>query len=188
MKNRLLVGALLLVGACDMHYLSGIGQPLAQMTFEHVEKYPIYVASYETINLSNNTKLPEGFVINPSDNIYKYFNSRFEASGSQGKLNITIKNVSVIHEVIQSKNKISGFIGIDKSDHYLVQAEIIMKLYGDNEAKNKEITFKSSRNIYISEHLSVVNREKLQMQALDKLIDDIDIAITGAFKNTFLLL
>ncbi len=189
MKNKFFLCSLLLLGACNMQH-SGGGEPLAQMTFEHVKKHPIYVASYEPIAFTSNTKqlASEGFVVDPANIIYDYLTSRYEASGAQGKLKIVIKDVSIEHEVVKSVHKLGELFGVDKRDHYIIQAELGLQIYGITKYEQQEITFKANRNIYISEHSSLVDREEVQMRALDSMIDDLDIAIRKVLKEKFFVL
>ncbi len=57
----------LLVSACTIPAYDG--NPLAQMTFDHVKPFSIYVASYEPVNMNSGVthKLPDGFISDPSE-------------------------------------------------------------------------------------------------------------------------
>ncbi len=188
MRNILGLCSILLFSACDLQYVGG--EPLAQMTFSHVNKYPIYVASYEVNPVdASRVSLSENWLIaSPADIIYDYLNSRFEASGSKGKLKITIKNIDVSYHVVDSDYKVGELLGINKKDLYVVSAVLGLKAYGVTKYDHKEVTLKAHRNIYVSEYSSVVDREKVQMQALDSLIDDLDIAIRKILKEDLSLL
>ncbi len=185
-QNILFCAALLLLGACDLQY-DGKGAPLAQITFNHVKPFPIYVASYEPVALGHDIKMPEDFVYDPSKLIYDYLSARFSASGSAGKLTLTVKDVSINYNVVASSNKIAKTLDIGGSDHYTVRAVIEIQLYGFNN-KNKKITLTANRNIYISEHVSLVDREQAQIRGLDALIDDIDMSIRKILRNKLSIL
>ncbi len=175
----------ILVSACSLN--SNDGNTLAKMTFNHVNAFPVYVASYEPVNINEGKThlLPEGFVTDPAPLIFDYLSSRFEASGHQGKLRIEIKDVVIRHEVVSSDNDIGAMIGLGKKDHYNVKAYIDVILLGSGDVDKRMQSMIVSRNIYISEHLSLVEREKMQMQALDNMIDDLDIALRKVLKETF---
>lgn len=163
------------------------GDPLAQMTFDHVKPFSLYVASYEPINIHEGVRqrLPEGFVTNPIDLIYDYLGSRFEAVGNQGKLKIEISSVTINYSVAESSNSVGSLIGLGKRDHYHVKANVDIIGLGIGHSEFKKQSLVLSRNIYISEHVSLVERERLQMQALDSMIDDLDIALRRVLKDQF---
>jgi len=182
-RNLILFGALML-GACNPIYTGG-GDPLAQMTFDHVRTYPVYVASYESVALVRleAADLPEGFVADPAELVHDYLKSRFEASGSQGKLRAVINNVSVKHEVVRSKSKLGAALNVANMDHYMVRVGITLENFGIVEQPNQSIKLTAYRNLYISEYSSLVEREKAQMMVLDKLIDDLDRSIRAVLKD-----
>lgn len=163
------------------------GQPLAQMTFDHVKPFPVYVASYEPVNLYAGVKQkrPVGFVSNPSELIFDYLGSRYEAAGNQGKLKIEIADVLINHAVVESDNSVGSLIGLGKRDHYHVKAHINITGLGIDHTEIRKQNLIVSRNIYISEHVSLVERERLEMQALDSMIDDLDIALRRVLKDQF---
>ena len=178
----------LFVSACTM--VSGNdGKSLAQMTFDHVKPFPVYVASYEPVNMNAKVgyNLPEGFVTNPSDLIFDYLTNRYEASGHQGKLRIEIQDVLIKHALVSSDNAVGSLIGL-KKDHYHVKADIDVIALGIGNSEIKKRNLIVSRNIYISDHVSLVEREKLEMQALDSMIDDLDITLRKILKEQFNIL
>lgn len=178
-----------MLGACNAMYTGG-GEPLAQMTFDHVKPYPVYVASYEAVALevTDKTGKPEGFVSDPAVIVHDYLKSRFEASGSQGKLRAVIKEVVVQHESVDSQNKLGAALGVAKMDHYMVRVGIALQTFGTADHERQSVTLTAHRNFYISEYSSLVEREEAQVLALDKLIDDIDISIRGLLKDQFHIL
>lgn len=173
------------LGGCA---LTNNGMPLAQMTFEHIKPYPVYVASYEAVPLAHKTNLPQGFVADPGVLISDYFKNRFQASGHQGKLKSVIEHVSVAYGVENSDHKVGNFLGLGKREHYRVDAAVKLELLGGKDHDMSEVRLKAYRDIYISEHVSIVEREKAQMEGLDKLIDDLDIAVRDVISRQFKLL
>ncbi len=174
------------VGACT----NNTGAPLAQMTFDHVKPFPVYVASYEPENIyaSGMKMLPEGFVSDPSKLIYDYLQNRFEAAGHQGKLKIQIMDVSVQHAVVDSENKVGALIGLAKKDHYTVKAYIDVTGLGVGTYDEQKRSLVVSRNIFIADHLSLVERERMEMQALDNMVDDLDLTLRKILKDQFKIL
>lgn len=186
MKRSVLFCSSLILGACSPLYTGG-GEPLAQMTFDHVKTYPVYVASYEPVAFvtAAGNILPAGFVSDPAEIVYDYLKNRFEASGSQGKLRAVIENVTVRHEKIRSTNEIGAALGVANMDHYAVHVVIVLQAFGTANYHHQRVTLTAHRNIFISEYSSLVEREQAQMLALDKLVDDLDISIRKVLNDTF---
>ena len=189
MKRGILLCGALMLSACNPMYTGG-GEPLAQMTFDHVRAYSVYVASYEPVELVNpqGSVLPEGFVSDPAIVVHDYLKSRFEAAGSQGKLRAIIKDVVVRHETVPSKNKIGAALTVANMDHYTVRVAVVLQAFGTAGHESQSVTLTAHRNFYVSEYSSLVEREEAQVLALDKPIDELDISIRAVFKNQFKVL
>ena len=170
----------LLFTACT----TGDGKPLAQMTFDHLTPIPVYVAGYEVINDKGITRI-EGFVGDPAQSITDYFHNRFAPNGSNGKLVARVVDSSITHRVNQSDNSFGALLGVDRDDEYTIKAQMAIQLYGSGAYQFKEVIINATRVVAISEHKSLVDREKIQMAAIDKLIDDIDQEIQKILKDQF---
>ncbi len=184
MKSAVIVTSILLLGGC----VSGKnGDPLPQITFDHVKPYPIYVASYEPVGLEQglSPERPIGFSVDPERIVLDYLNSRFESAGYQGKLVATIRSVEIDHKRIDSDNAVGAFIGLDQKDHYRVSVVVDLSAHGAQGLDWQKQSLTVYRDIYISEHVSLVEREKLEMRAMDHMIDDLDIALRKILKDKF---
>ncbi len=191
MKHKIIVfKAFLLSFLSACTFSNNDGSVLAQMTFNNVKAFPVYVASYEPVNINKGKThlLPEGLVTDPAPLIYDYLNNRFKASGNQGKLRIEIRDVIIRHEILKSDKSLQAVIGFGKKDHYNIKAYIDITVFGSGDTDNFSQSMIVSRNIYVSEYLSLVDREKLQMQAIDNMIDDLDIALRKILKDKFKIL
>ena len=183
--KRILLTVLLL-GACNP-LTTGHQEPLAQMTFAHIRPWPVYVASYEPVPFSGQVALPAGFAADPAVLVHDYLQSRFAASGSQGKLRMIVQDIAVTHTKTESPHKWGTMLGVNTHDHYMVRAGVKIELYNDTGGGYSGTTLTAHRDIRIPEHASPVERERAQMEALDHLIDDLDIAIRKVLKDDFSL-
>lgn len=163
------------------------GDTLPQITFDHINPYPLYVASYETVALpvENVPNSPVGFVTKPDRMILGYLNSRFEASGYRGKLLIKIQSVDIKHERVDDESSLINLIGVNKKDHYRVSVTIDIEAHGVNNIEWKKQSMTVYRDIYISENVSLVEREKIELRAMDNMIDDLDIALRKVLERKF---
>ncbi|MCK5375078.1 MAG: hypothetical protein KAJ40_07325 [Alphaproteobacteria bacterium] len=185
MKRALIILGTLVLGACTS--IGTNGDPLPQITFNHIKPYPLYVASYEIIGLSeaNSLTIPDGFVSDPSQIVYDYLNSRFEAAGNQGKFLAQIRSVDITHNQVSSDSSINAFVGLDKKDHYRVTVVVNLSTRGVHDVDWQRQNLTVYRDIYVSEYVSMVDREKLEMQAMDHMIDDLDIALRKILREQF---
>lgn len=179
-------GCIFLLGACAISKIDG--KPRAQMTFDHIKPYPLYVASYEAVPFAEQVVLPQGFVADPSRLVGDYFAHRFESAGHQGKLRSVVEQVSVKHAIESSDHKVGNFLGVGKQDHYRIDVVVNLQLFGVGAHQMKEVRLKAHRDIYISEHVSMVEREKAQMEGLDSLLDDLDEAVRDVLNRQFHIL
>ncbi len=193
MNRKILVAAgILTLSGCTTFQ---DGKPLAQMTFNHITPKPLYVASYEPVEVSMPSVLPEGFVADPAKIVHDYLTNRFEAVGTQGKFKATITSSIVEHDVVASRNKFGEILGVDKKDHYVIKVTIALKSYGLSEfsqassyARDMSTQIRATRDLFVSEHVSLVEREKRQLEALDFLVDDLDIPLQKLLREDFNIL
>lgn len=180
----IVLGVLLLTGCAS---LGKNGDPLPQITFDHARSYPLYVASYEPLEVEGTSEsLPVGgFIADPGRIVHDYLISRFEAAGTQGKLVAKIRSVDIAHERVDSENAIGALIGLDQKDHYRVSVVLDLNAHGVNGMDWQKQSLTVYRDIYISEHVSLVEREKLEMRAMDHMIDDLDIALRKILNDKF---
>ncbi len=187
MKKYALIVSCAFLSACTTY---NDGKPLAKMTFEHVQAYPVYAASYEVVpyHSEGSLVLPQTFVANPAIFTRDYLTNRYEAVGSQGKFRATIQSVKVEHERLSSENKVGSVIGVAGMDLYKVEVQVSMEALGMPGYERQGSTITARREIKVSEYVSIIERERLQMQALDALVDDLDVAMRKILKNEFHLI
>lgn len=179
--------AILAMPACSPLY-NHDGKPHAHITFEHVRAIPVYVASYES-HAEYNGKLdvPEDFMFNPATFILNYLKHRFEPAGQNGKLSVFIRDVSVSHQRIKPDRSFPLALGFNHQDEYIVKATLDVTLLGmHGGTQNRILTL--NRVILIAEHMSLVDRERLQMQALNNMVNDLDGNLRGILNHEFQVL
>ncbi len=177
------VVTLFMLGACNAPYNGG-GEPLAKITYNHIDPMPIYVAAYEPVPYPKQVDL-QGFVMNPADVVYSYLQNRFQAVGAQGKLRVSVHDVSLTHEVTESEGKVRAAIGVDRKDHYTVRIMVKVQSYGLDTYNDSEVVLTAHRNIFISEHVSIIEREALETEAMQELIEDLNTALRKILRDRF---
>lgn len=166
------------------------GKVLTELSFNHIQPYPLYVASYEVFTTPNtdSLKIPDGFVANPVKIANDYFTNRFNSTGSRGKLSVLIDSANIEHKIEQSSNKIGAYMGVDRYDTYDISMIIKMVVFDVSEFEKKESSIRVNRSISISEHETLAEKERLQMDAMDKLMDDVDLGVKNVLAQDFSML
>lgn len=184
-KSKILtvILATTLLGACT----SGDGAPPAKLSFDKLQPYPVYVASYEILTTPHvdSLKIPEGFVANPVQIAQDYFSNRFTETGTQGKLSVIIEKADVTHKIEKSKSKVGAFIGVDHYDVYNILLSVKLRVLDVSGFERQENTITARQMVSISEHVSLAERERLQMETMDALMDDVDGAVKAMLGKDF---
>ncbi len=183
----LVCGALAAFPACTMN---PEGKPLAKMTFNHINPFPVDVASYEIQNRTDGSfgftaKQPENFVAPLNETVEDYLHSRFGSVGQNGKLLVVLEQADVTQKQVPSDSKIGAMLNVDNKDQYEMNVAVKLAIYGANGFDVKETTIRGYRAVTMSEHLTLAEREKYQMEAMDNLIDDLDGAIQKVLSEEF---
>jgi hypothetical protein len=168
------------------------GTPVAKMTFEHVQSFPVDVAAYDVRDeFGSFQEIDEEdmhFVTSPGRVVSDYFRSRFAPAGENGKLIVSVESARVEREVFVSENRVGALMGVGKTDMYKISVHVRLLSYDAGGYDQKEMKMVARRNVGVSEHVSLAQRERLQMEALDSLLDDLDAAVQKALHEEFHLL
>ncbi len=168
-KHKILgFAALSVLAACS----TGEGLPQADITFQHLQPMPVNVRNVETGVQPGNEA--NGFVISPTTASERYLSSRFRAAGGQGTLRARMEEVTVRHVYAPAKGKVAGYLNVGGHDVYDVKVVLRLEHAGESGAVLYGNTLKAQRTMNITEHASIAEREKFQMEGLEKLFADLD--------------
>ena len=160
------------------------------MTFNAAKSYPVNVASYQYASFAqdNPIVLPKGLDVNPEQAIYGYLAKRFQPSGNIGKLKAYIQSVTIDYNKEESGNAVAAVLTLDEQDIYTITAEIAFEILGTQTIERDVTVLRIKRVIKQSEHLTLAEREAGQFQAVDEMLDDLDIAIRENLLRKFKVL
>lgn len=194
LKNLALTGlASLALAGC---VTAAKAPPVERMTFESLDPFPIYVASYEIQNqtpeasgiIPQDERQEDGFVASVNKTVEDYLQHRFSSVGSNGKFLAVLKEASLKKSVLPSDNKVGAWMQVDNRDRYDMKVVVHMAIFGVGQYEKKSIDVIANRMITVPEHYTLAEREQLQMQALDNLLDDLDGSIQQVLKEDFQIL
>lgn len=181
--------ALILLSGC----VPAVGKPPAEITFDHIKPFSIYVAAFDVqegyLGMGDNQNMGgTTFLTPPGQVVVDYFKSRYAAAGTNGKLVVNVESSSVTHKLVESENTMGAFLGVDHKDVYHLEVVSRLTAYDVGGFMQKEMKITAKRDLSISEHITLAERERAQAQALDQLLDDLDRAVQHALRNEFNIL
>ncbi len=148
------------------------GTPLADMTFAHLQPWPVNVARID-VRIEDTLSVPD-FVKPPEDIAREYINARFRPAGPVGILDIKVKQAKVEKSYIEPENSIAQFIGFGGGDAYKVTYQIQLDHMNGTGLTLSSHVVSATRTINISEHVSISEREQRQQAGLEKLFQELD--------------
>lgn len=151
---------------------TGAGMPVADMTFQHIQPMPVMVSRVET-DVRPGQEV-DGFVISPTTASQRYLSTRFNAVGGPGTLRAVMEEVTVRHVYSPSKGRVSGFLNVAGHDVYDVKLVLRLEHISDSGTVLYGNTFRAQRTMNITEHASIAEREKHQLEGMELLFADLD--------------
>jgi hypothetical protein len=165
------------------------GKPLPNFDFNYIEPVSVNVANVEALNHYGSAKhtadVGHLFVVQPDETFRKYLQSRYKPVGPRGNLVLEIQEASVFEFDEDADSKIVNWMGVGGFQEYNLTLKVLARaldIPGFNE-KSKVIT--AQRRVKMSEHASVAERERLQFEALEKAMHDIDTALQRSIRQEF---
>lgn len=173
MKYLALGAALATLAACTVPATGG--QPMPKMTFAHLKPIPVSVYAVNVHKMDGKT---EGdFIVDPMTLAEDYARSRFMATGGDGTLEVIIEEASVTKATEESPNNVARLFNVGSMDKYDVVVRMRLEhiASGGNVAYGK--TLSARRLLSITEHASVAEREKHEIEGLEKMFSELDKAV-----------
>lgn len=168
--------------------------PLQKMTFDQLEPFPLYVASYEIKNQTLDMlgfapdNVEQGFIASVSQTVDDYLRHRFSAVGTNGKFLAVLKEATLTQKQIPSDNRIGAWMNVDNRDRYDLKVVVHMAVFGLENYEKRGVDVIANQMVTIPEHVTLAERETLQMQALDSLLDNLDGSIQQVLREDFRIL
>ena len=185
-RTMMLAFSALILSACTS-MPSPEGKPLAHMTFGHLPTVPLQVSDIirEPIAPDIYSAIPEGFTVPVDDLTAAYLDHRFKAIGGPEVLNISIEQLSVTYDEKTSENAVAAFFNVAKIESYDIHLAMDLTLTNKESGAVRGRKFTVRRGINITEHASIADREKRQLQGVEAMFADIDQAVLDILQNHF---
>jgi len=115
------------------------------------------------------------FPITPTQAVHDWVTQRIKGTGKANQLEVVIKNASVIEETLPRTDGIKGFFTNDQTERYSGHVQLELKIYGERKGiPEAEIFVEAKRARTIGENATMQDREKLQFQIVNDLMQEIN--------------
>lgn len=189
MRGFLVLFFVVALGACE-NTLSPQGDPLPRLEYRHNAPIPLEVSSIDfedrtAENAKDADYVP--FVQPVSDTLRSYLLARYAASEGFEGLSFILEDVRLTKTYRPPENKIGAFMGVAGQDIYQIDIQLHARLK-DTHGNTRGKRFNIGRKLSLSEHVSIAEREKRQLEALEALMADLDGTLQESFAGHFQIL
>ncbi|HEY0901252.1 MAG TPA: hypothetical protein VGD95_03945 [Micavibrio sp.] len=189
----------LLVSACVLGLAACTSTPVAtqspqqELSFTNVPPYHVNAARVEVetryVAGADPKDVASSWAVSPDVAVRRYAENRLQPSdmpGQTGALKFVIDDARVYKTMIQPDNKVVNWVGAGNQDQY----EMFLKLaiyytddVGMQTGRKGELSF--NRTLTMPASVSLAEREKRQLQFLEQLMKDVDVAVAKALSEKF---
>ena len=161
------------------------GKPLPHLQYQYSAPIGLDV---KNIDVQDHTRDVSSEYVNYVESVegavLNYLGNRFRSDGGSNAetLSFVLEQVSLAQDFRESDNRVGAFLGVAGQDVYQLSVTVHANLedrLGNMRGKRIHV----GRKLFISEHASVAQRDKLQLEGLEALIHSLDEALLESFGN-----
>lgn len=122
----------------------------------------------------------------PAEGVKIWVNDRLKADGGEYRMEVVIKDASVVEEQLPKTQGLKGTFTVDQSQRYNAKLNVEVKVYGTRKLlpeANAEVTVTKSRTI--AENASLEERERLFNQMTNELLTMLNTELEKNIRNYF---
>lgn len=184
----LIAGSVVLLAGCSSTATGS--KPVQELSFTNITPYHVQASRVDVetkyVPGADPKDMASSFAVAPDVAVRRYAENRLQPGGQTGGLKFVIEDARVYQRVIKPDNKVVNWMGAGNQDQY----EIFLKLslyytddVGVQSGRKGEMSF--NRTLTMPASVSVAEREKRQMEFLDKLMKDVDTGVMKALSEKF---
>lgn len=187
MQRRLfkiiMLSSFILLGACAQNP-QPLGKPMPTLTYTHLMPYKVQGGSVKVmqsavIDAASDAAM-QGFIMRPDTLLNRYAKARFmgveQDYSLPQKAVFNIEQLSLVKK--SDEQNIVGILSGAAVDYYTLNVFVSLTPMAENGRVMKPYTIKLKRELLVPERSSLAEREMLEFEFLEKMIDDIDAKIT----------
>ncbi len=177
--------ALTLLAGCSSTNLDG--RPMPEFAYQGMRPVALNVSAVDFVLNYNPGADPKDvsgrFVISPTEALRRYTAQRYTAAGGTQTLRVMVDDASMHLRQIQQKNSALKWADIGTEDEYELNMTVRALPVRSDGTEGTSMQWKFRRTLVMPQSVSLAEREKRQVEFLDKLIADIDASMMKAFSN-----
>jgi hypothetical protein len=160
---------------------------MPHMTFGHLAPVPLHIERVVRSPMAPDQMagMPESFTVPIDDITNAYITRRLQAAGGPEVLSIDVEELSVHYDQKASENGVAEFFGVAKIDSYVVQLTMNLTLNNEHNGAVRGRKFTVRRVINITEHASVADREKRQLEGVEAMFEDVDRTVLDILQHQY---
>lgn len=143
--------------------------------FAHMQQVPINVSAINVHTMNSN--VGGDFIADPAKVADEYVNARYKPQGMQDSIEVTIEQATVTKATKKSNNKVARFFEVDDAAVYDITLRVKFEQIESGGRLVYGKVFNARRTMTISEHASVGERERLEVEGLRTMFNQLDQAI-----------
>lgn len=162
-----------------------MGKPLPKLTYDHLLPYKPYggavLVRQSAVIGSIDKKNMEEIIARPDRLINVYAQKRFATQGLPVRSVFDVQRISFKKK--SDEENIIGVLSGAAADYYTLDLFITLSPVRKNGSTTKPYTIELKRELLIPDNASVAEREMRQFEFLEKIISDVDGAVTQFVAN-----
>lgn len=172
------------------------GKPVAEPTFQNYEPVLLNISTVDIVNqvalgqtIATSSNSSNGNFVYPVDiAISNYANARFQGNGTPGRFVFEILDARQSYRLLEQDNAVLRFTQLGREDEYRFNVILRLTPYSETGLKRESVTLNFERTLILPNSLSIAEREKRQVEFLEKFIREIDDRVIGSLSETLYLL
>jgi hypothetical protein len=168
------------------------GKPMPELTFENLPPVTLNASAVDFVLNYNpgedKQDISSRFVMTPGDALRRYTAHRYVAGGGDQTLRVMLDQGSIHIRELKQKNSALKWADIGTEDEYELNMAVRVVPIASDRREGTSMQWKFRRTLVMPQSVSLAEREKRQLEFLEKLMADIDKSMMeGLTKNTNLV-
>jgi len=183
MKPRVIATAVLAASLLTACAQTPPPEPLPELTFAHLDKIQLNVASIEIIENYvpplRGPNIEHLFPLAPSDAARRWSEDRLRALGTEGRAQFVIDTASVVETKLPVEKGLRGAVTVDQQLRYdaTLTVTVTVEIRNDRGFRQAFATASAERSQTVPEDLTVNERRAIQFRLVEDLMADLDQAL-----------
>ena len=152
--------------------------PLPELTFAHLDKIQLNVASVEIVESYipplRGPNIEQLFPLSPSQAARRWSEDRLTALGTDGRAHFVIDTASVVETVLPVERGLRGTVTVDQASRYDATLVVTLEIRSNRGFRLAFATASAERSLTVSENLTLNELNAVQFRLVKDLMTDLN--------------